>query len=277
MNVDAAEYSAKQALEGLALPKKRLADQGLFSVGSVVVGLLLWAGVSRAGLIDRVFFPAPSETFVRLFELFAGGELWRHLRISLSSIFVGFFLGAVPGLVLGLLMGYFPRVEAVFEPWVNATYPLPKVALLPLLMILVGFGEPLKYTIIAVGVFYVMLINTRAGILSVDPVLVDAAKNFGAGNRHLLIEVVLPSTYPFIFAGMRLGLGMALILVVVAEFTASNAGLGFMVWTSGELMKMKDIYAALIILGVLGVLLTEAVKLLQRKLMPWARGFGEKV
>jgi len=244
---------------------------------SMVFGFLAWEAMTRSGLLNAAFFP-PLTTIARRFvELVASGELEKHLWISLYRIFAGFLLGAVPGLVVGLLMGYVRPLGAVLDPWVNATYPLPKVALIPLMMVLIGFGEALKFSIIAIGVFYIMLINTRAGVQAVDRTLTEAARNFGANNRQLLLEVILPSTYPFVFAGIRLSLGMALILVVIAEFTAANSGLGFMVWTSGELMKMDDIYVNLIVLGLLGILFAEAVKILQRLLMPWSRDFTEKL
>lgn len=247
------------------------------SLLSILAGLLLWEAVTRSGLLNPVFFPTPVTIFRRLVEETISGVLEKNLWISLYRIFVGFALGAVPGLGAGLIMGYFRPLGAVLDPWVNATYPLPKVALIPLLMVLIGFGEALKFTIIAIGVFYIMLINTRAGVLAVDRILVEAARNFGASSRQLLFEVILPSTYPFVFAGIRLSLGMALILVVVAEFTAANAGLGFMVWTSGELMNMVDIYVNLVVLGLLGLLFSEAIKILQQILTPWKREFNERI
>lgn len=243
----------------------------LLSLGSLLGGLLLWELISQFGLLNQAFFPPPSALFLHLWGQIRSGVITSNLQISLYRIFAGFFLGAIPGLLLGLLMGYYPTLEAILEPWVSATYPLPKVALIPLLLIILGFGELFRFTIIAIGVFYIMLINTRAGVQSVDLVLVEAARNYGARDKDVLLEVILPSTYPFIFAGIRLALGMALILVVVAEFIAGNRGLGFLVWSAGEMMKVKDVYTTLIVLGLLGFIFTSLVKFIQRRITPWQR------
>lgn len=245
----------------------------LISLLSPLFLLLAWEGLVRTGLLDYRFFPAPSMLVDVLVGMALSGELWGHLRISLWRVLAGFAVGALPAITLGLLMGWFRAVHAFFDPLIAATYPVPKIALLPLFLILFGLGETTKIVTVAVAVFFVVLITTANGVRLVDPILIEAAQSYGAKGRRLFFQVILPATLPAIFTGLRLGLGVALLVIVGAEFVASNKGIGYLIWISWSTLAVTKMYVGLVAIALLGVLTTNGLEWLRKALMPWANDF----
>jgi NitT/TauT family transport system permease protein len=242
----------------------------LISILSPLVVLLLWEIVVRTGLLDQRFFPPPSVVFSVLVETVQSGEMLDNLAISLQRIIIGFFVGAVPAVILGLLMGWFRGVRAFFDPIVAATYPIPKIALLPILLLLLGLGEASKIAIVAIAVFFLVLITTAHGVAGIDPILIQAGQNYGAKGWKLGYHVILPAALPSIFNGLRLGLGIALLVIVAAEFVAANRGIGYMIWISWSTLSVGKMYAGLVVIAALGVLFTNGLTWLGRRVMPWA-------
>lgn len=251
---------------------------------SPVFLLALWELAARTNIIDARFFPPPSSIALAFWQLvthdvqgqvlpfsqvFTRSVLFRDLWISLSRIFVGFFLGAIPGLVIGLSMGLFKPIRLILRPAVSATYPIPKLALMPLVLIIFGLGETSKYVIIALGTFFMVLINSMAGVLSLDKIYLDVAKNFGASRRDFYLKVALPGAMPLIFTGLELGMGMALLLIVAAEMNGADAGIGYLVWQSYAIYNLKEMYVAFIMISALGYAFAEGLSALQRKVVPW--------
>jgi NitT/TauT family transport system permease protein len=245
----------------------------LISLASPLLLLLLWEGLVQAGWLDYRFFPPPSTVFVAMWEMIRSGELWRHLSISLWRVLAGFIAGVLPAVVLGLLMGWFRALHAFFDPLIAATYPVPKIALLPLFLIWFGLGETTKIVTVAVAVFFVVLITTVNGVRLVEPVLIEAAQSYGARGWRLFSKVILPATLPAIFTGLRLGLGIALLVIVGAEFVASNKGIGYLIWISWSTLAVQKMYVGLVIIALLGLLSTSGLEWLRRWLMPWAQDF----
>src|SRR5579884_973032 len=233
----------------------------LLSLLSPVLVMGLWEALARAHLIDVRFFPAPTAILVEAWRTAHSGELWANLRISLARILVGFALGALPGVALGILMGLLP--------WVRAVYPVPKSAILPLIMLIFGIGELSKWVFIAVGVFFPVLINSMAGVLTIDRIYLDVGRNYGARGLNFLLTIALPGALPVVFAGIKLGFGLALILVVIAEIVASHAGLGFLIWNAWQIFDVEKLYTGLILIGILGYLSSEAIDALERLAVPW--------
>jgi NitT/TauT family transport system permease protein len=245
----------------------------LISLASPLLLLLLWEGVVRANWLDYRFFPPPSTVFVAMWEMIRSGELWQHLRISLWRVLAGFVVGALPAVALGLLMGWFRSLHAFFDPLIAAIYPVPKIALLPLFLIWFGLGETTKIVTVAVAVFFVVLITTVNGVRLVEPVLIEAAQSYGARGWRLFSKVILPATLPAIFTGLRLGLGIALLVIVGAEFVASNRGIGYLIWISWSTLAVQKMYVGLVVIALLGLLSTSGLERLRRWLMPWAQDF----
>ena len=245
----------------------------LISLGSPLFLLLLWEGLVWVKWLDARFFPPPSTVFVVMAGMINSGELWQHLQISLWRVLAGFVAGALPAVALGLLMGWFRPLHAFFDPLIAAIYPVPKIALLPLFLIWFGLGEITKIVTVAVAVFFVVLITTVNGVRLVEPVLIEAAQSYGARGWRLFSKVILPATLPAIFTGLRLGLGTALLVIVGAEFVASNKGIGYLIWVSWSTLAVNKMYVGLVVIAVLGLLSTSGLERLRRWLMPWAQDF----
>lgn len=247
----------------------------LVSLLSPFFALLLWEFTVRVGILDQRFFPPPTVVVVTLIDMIGSGELFDHLLISLQRIFFGFFLGAVPGVILGMIMGWNRWVRAFLDPIVSALYPVPKLSLLPLILIIFGIGEMSKVVIVAIAGFFLILINTTAGVMNVDPVLIQAGRNYGAKGVPLFTKVILPASLPAIFTGLRLALGICLLVIVAAEFVAANHGIGYLIWISWSTLSVKKMYVGLVVIAFLGILFTQGLENLGKKLMPWMQGIND--
>jgi NitT/TauT family transport system permease protein len=239
------------------------------SVISPLVLLGLWQLGAAIGFVDTRFFPAPSAVFEEAGEMIRSGELWLHVSISLTRIAVGFVLGAVPGIVLGLAVGLFRPVRAIVQPLIDATFPIPKIAILPLFIMIFGLGEESKYAIIATAVIYLVLINTAAGVHNIDKIYLDVGKNFGAGKWMMFTDVALPGALPLVVAGLKLGMGVALLVIVSAEFVGAKSGIGYLIWTSWQVFQVEKMYVGLLACALIGFGAAILLNLLERVLIPW--------
>ena len=239
------------------------------AIASPLLLLAAWQLGATAGWIDARFFPAPTAIFAAAWSMAASGELWHHVATSSGRIVVGFLMGAVPGIVLGMAMGMNRYCRAVCQPLINAVYPIPKIAVLPLILLVLGLGEASKYAVIAVGVFFQVVITTTAGISAIEKIYFDVASSFGAGRLKTITSVLLPGSLPVIFAGVRLGIGVALLLVVAAEMVAAKSGLGFLIWQSWQMFSVENMYVGLLMIALLGVLFFQAIALLEGRLLRW--------
>jgi len=243
----------------------------LLAIGSPVALLVLWQILSWLKVLDARFIPSPLTIFEGGIALIRTGELWTHLGASLWRLAGGFLLGTIPGIALGLVMGLSRYVRAALDPIVAATFPIPKIAILPLIMLYLGIGEASKIAIIAIAVVYLVLINTMVGVLTIDRVYFDVAKSYNAPWRKLFTRVIIPGAAPMIFAGLRLSLGVSLIVIVSAEFVAAKAGIGYLIWSSWETLVIENMFVGIIVITVLGVVFTFLLNELERVLMPWRR------
>lgn len=233
--------------------------------------LLLWEACARAGYIEVRFFPAPSTIFAKLAELVGTRGFWVDVGVSLRRMIVGFFMGAVPGLIVGLAMGLFRPVREIVQPLVAALYPLPKIAILPLVLLMFGIGELSKYVIVAIGVFFLMTINTFAGVMNIPGIYFDVARNLRASRLKIYLTVALPGALPGIFTGLRLCMGVALLLLVAAEFVGAEDGVGYRIWWAWSVFWVTNMYVGLAVIAVLGFLSAYFVDYLERKFLPWQR------
>jgi NitT/TauT family transport system permease protein len=247
------------------LRREHPAVRALALVGAVIV----WELFTRLGWVPALFLPSPLGVLQELVDMAQSGQLFVHLAASLERLLAGFLLGAAAGVVVGVLVGFFSLAEAVGQPLIAATFPIPKIALLPLLILWFGIGEASKVSVIALGVFFPMAINTYAGVREADPLLLRAAVAFGAGRWSVIKKVVLPSALPMVFAGLKLGAGTALLLLVAAEMIGADSGIGFLVLQAGNLMETTKLMVGIAILSLLGVLSHWGLSRLERAVIPW--------
>jgi NitT/TauT family transport system permease protein len=230
---------------------------------------LLWEGAVAAGLLNPTYLPAPSRLAARLADLLAGGELWDHLIVTLGRLGASFVLAVVPAIALGLAFGMWRGLRLALEPILTALYAVPKIALLPLVMLVLGIGERSFVATATLTGFLQMTVSTMAGVLAVERTVLEAGRNYGADGWRLFRYVLLPSALPEIFTGMRIGLSLTLVLVIAVEFTAAQEGLGAFVWTAGQTFSVENLFSGLVVIGVLGLILTHGLERFGDWLMPW--------
>ncbi|HYB43706.1 MAG TPA: ABC transporter permease [Candidatus Methylomirabilis sp.] len=237
---------------------------------AALLGLLaLWELATRIGWVPALFLPSPLGVIGELAGMASSGQLFVHLAASLRRLFLGLAVGAGAGISAGVAVGFFSLAEAVGQPLIAATFPIPKIALLPLLILWLGIGEASKVTVIALGVFFPMAINTYTGVRQADPLLIRAAVSFGAGRADVIRKVVIPSALPMVFAGLRLAAGTALLLLVAAEMIGAESGIGFLVLQAGNLMETTKLMVGIAVLSLLGVASHWALSGLERLAIPW--------
>jgi ABC-type nitrate/sulfonate/bicarbonate transport system permease component len=245
------------------------AQERVIAVVSPIGVLVIWQILSDAGLLDARYVPSPLRIVEAAVTLSSSGELWRDIGVSLYRLGIGFALGAVPGVVIGIIMGVNRYVRAALDPIVAAAYPIPNIAVLPLLMLVFGLGDGSKIAVVAFSVLLLTVINTVVGVRGIDRVYFDVARNYNTPWRKLFWRVIIPGALPTIFAGLRLSLGMSLIVLVGAEFVASQAGIGFLIWSSWETLVVENMFVGIIVITILGVGSAFLLRECERYLMPW--------
>jgi NitT/TauT family transport system permease protein len=231
--------------------------------------LLLWEIASRANLISQLFFPPPTVIGNSLLRLIANGQLAKNLAQTLTRLSLGLFLGGSTGMLLGLILGWSPVIRSVAEPFVAALHPLPKIALLPLVLIIFGIGEQSKVVLIGLAAFFPMLINAMVGVQQIEGIYWDVAANYGARKFNLLRRVLLPGSMPYLLAGLRLALNAALVVTVAVEQLTARQGLGANIWLAWETLRTEELYATLLVIAVIGLSANWIMSLLTKKLVPW--------
>ncbi|MEP7207209.1 MAG: ABC transporter permease [Casimicrobiaceae bacterium] len=241
----------------------------IINILSPVVLLAIWEIAVRIGALDARFFPAPSQIFDTLVTLIKNGSLWTNTWASLQRLFWGALLGGIPALLLGIAMGLYRPLRAIVDPLVSATYPVPKSAIMPLILLIFGLGEASKIVMVAIGVFYPMLINATAGVREINKVYLDVGHNFGASRWQVFRTIALPGALPLVMSGVKLGIGMGLILIAIAEMVGAKSGLGYMIWNAWEVLSVETMYVGLLTIALLGFLFTIVLNEVEHVLIPW--------
>lgn len=245
------------------------AQDRLLAAGASVGLLLVWEAAVQGGLLDARFFPPPSLVVVTFARLLADGTLAGHTAASLFRVLAGFAIGTAAGLGAGLALGTVRPLRVALEPSISALYVIPKVAILPLVMLIFGLGEASKVAIVAIATFFIVVINTTAAVVGVEPIYLEAGRAFGARRLSMFAHIVLPGALPAIFTGLRLALGTALIVVIAAEFVAARDGIGYFIWLAWNTLRPEEMFAGFIVVGALGMLSYGAVRWAGNRLMPW--------
>ncbi|MGH7323734.1 MAG: ABC transporter permease [Candidatus Rokuibacteriota bacterium] len=255
--------------------RRWLAEHWL-TIGSPLALLVLWEWASATGVLREAFFPRPTTVFVHLARLAADGTLWHHTAATLVRIGLAFALAALLGVAVGLGMGLWRRLREGLDPVFAVVYPIPSILFLPLVSFLVPVGEIATIVTTAVTSFFLVAFTTTLGVRQIDRLVVEAAVHYGARGRRLFAAVLLPGALPFIFTGLRLGLGYALIVVVAVEIVSASRGLGAVLWLSWQVLKVEDMYAVFFVIAVLGAVLSYGLAALRAWLLPWVQDVGAR-
>jgi len=239
---------------------------GLFTF--MLLGML-WEGAFRLGMTNPVLLPPPSIILPTLWQIIVTGAVVKPLIDTLILLFSGFGIACVLGVALGIGMGWNERIYYLFDPLVELIRPIPKAALVPPLFLFLGLGATMKITTVALAAFFPVLISTIQGVRGVDPVATNTARTFGCPAPRMLWSVVLPASLPMIFTGMRVSLGLGLILVILAEMLGGQGGLGYLIVDMQRSFAIRQMYAWIFILAILGLVLNAAFVFIESRAVPW--------
>lgn len=237
--------------------------------GSFGLLVLIWEAVGRLQLVSPLFLSYPSAILASFWQPYEIGGIFSHMFVTLWMGLIGYVPAILTGIPTGLLLGRMPTVRKVVDPYIMALYVTPTFALLPLLLVLLGLGYAPLLVVLFGAVYSQVVINVTAGAESVDPTLIEAGRAYGAGRMQLFWKVILPATVPYIAAACRIGLGRGLVVLVFTEFYLGISGLGFFTAWAGQTLRTDALFAAIVVLMVLGLTGDEGLKLLQRRFFPW--------
>jgi len=254
-------------------PLKRifLKKEFLIPSFSAFLVLALWEVLAKTGIIGAYFFPPPTLIGKAMLKIGLKGDLFHHTLATLCRLLLAFFMASIPGVAIGLAMGLWRTVRSMVDPLILLLYPIPSIAFLPMIMLYFGFGDLSLLITAAITPFFLITINTMAGVSHLEKVILEAGQNYGALGWKLFYKVIFPGTLPYIFTGFRLGLGLALIIVIAVELVAAKVGLGSMLWTCWQIFKIEEMYCGLIIIGVMGLFFTYGLGWVADSLMPWQK------
>ncbi|MEL6149017.1 MAG: ABC transporter permease [Chloroflexota bacterium] len=286
-------------------PRYKRTYERTLAFGFPILLAVGWEMLVNAEILSARWFPPPTDVAAALWDLTINydrfqetsllgrpwlipqqfgpeGEGWdgvavlfteSHVLATLWRVFGGFLIGATPGVLIGMVMGMNRTVRNMLDTTLSAIYVLPKIAIFPIMMLIFPnpFGEGPKVAVVAISAFFLVAINTMAGVAEIAPIYLQAGKNYGANRVQMLRHVIIPAALPVIFAGLRLALGTALIVIVAIEFVRSQKGVGYLVYYNWQVGSTDKMYAGLFVVMVLGVLLTYGLQWLERRVMPWRR------
>lgn len=243
-------------------------ENGILGAVSVLIFLVIWELVANLGLVKPLLISSPTRILSAAQWLFAHGFI-NDIRISATEFAVGYAIAIIIGIPLGILFGWYRRLNAVFDPFVSALYATPRVALLPLLILWLGIGLESKMAVVFLGAFFPVLVNTLAGVRTIDEQLLKCAQSFGATDRQIFTTLALPSAIPFVITGMRLGAGRGLVGVVVGELVAATRGVGYVMSIAGATFQTDKVFVGIILLAVSGYLMVELLKRIETRFESW--------
>ncbi len=267
------ESTKPKILRGEGVKSKRTTakTQKILRIFSPVILLLIWEIASRSGFLDIRFFPAPSMIAGSAVSMLADGELLKATGITLSRLFSGYIIGALLGIIIGIWLGLSSWSRSLFEPWIQITYPIPKLAIYPLIILIVGMGELPIVILIAIATFYIVVISAIAGVLFINKTMLDVGKDNNATFLQFFTTIALPASLPHIITSLEVSLGMAYIVIIAVEFLGASSGLGYIIWTSWSLFDVPPMFVSIVTISVLGYFSVIVVRWLGTYLMPWRK------
>jgi NitT/TauT family transport system permease protein len=240
------------------------------AVTIVAAAFLVWEILAREELISKLFFPPPTTIGATLAELIRTGELFARLLPTLQRLLIGFLIGGSVGLVMGLSMGWSKTLRKALDPIIAALHPVPKITMLPLILIIFGIGETSRIFVISLAAFFPMLINSMSGVLEINENLFEVMRNYHASRFQVFRQLILPGSLPFVLTGVRLSLNRALVISIAMEMIFSNEGLGEMIWFAWQTFRIEELYAGIFTISIVGMGLSALVRVLTQYLTPWS-------
>lgn len=228
----------------------------------------LWEILPASGLINPFFTSSPSRIYVAAQWLFANG-FWYDIYVSLTQFTLGMLLAMVVGIVLGLLLGWYKTLNAMFEPFVTMLNAMPRVALLPIIILWLGIGMESKIAAVFLGAFLPIIITVMKGVRTVDENLIKCARSFGANDSQMFMTLAIPSSLPFIVAGLHIAVGRGLVGVVIGELLAAQAGVGHMMAKASATFQIDKVFVGVLFLAGFGYILIELLKIIERRVEKW--------
>ena len=244
-------------------------ERALAGAATLLGVIALWQVGCSVGVIHSLFLPAPVTIAIALYHLTISGELWRHLSASLARLAVGWTLGTVFGIAVGLALGLWSIARSSGMAIVSALFPIPKIALVPLFIIWFGIGEGSKIVTIAFGVFFPTVIATVGGVDNVPRGLIRMGQSFGLSYAAIVRKIVLPGALPALLSGFRVTSSIAIILLVAAEMIGADRGIGAFVLAAGNLYDTGNLLAGITVLSLLGLAVATLLTRLERRLLRW--------
>jgi len=268
----AAEQARARQAAAARRGRRRLSVLGI-RLASLAVVLLVWQlGGQR---IDPILFTTPSAVASAAVQMVISGELWSYLFPSLVVLFVGLLISAVAGIGVGLLLARYWALDVALDMYITFLYSTPTVALVPLIVLWVGFESTAKIVILFLFAFFPLVINTYQGVKNVDPRLLEVGRAFRCSERQLWTNIVLPAALPFIVTGLRLAVGRGLIGMVLADLYTAISGIGYLIVRSASTYRVDKMFVPIVVLGVLGITLTALLRAAERWVAPWTAADAE--
>jgi NitT/TauT family transport system permease protein len=236
---------------------------------ALLVVIAVWQAAGSKGLVNSLFLPTPLSIVRAIWQLAVSGALWQHISYSLMRIGTGWILGTIAGIATGFAIGLFNQARAIGITFISALFPIPKIALLPLLILWLGIGEEPKIATIALGVFFSTAISVYSGVDAVPRNLIRMAQSFNVPFATIVRRVIWPGALPSILAGFRISASVALLLVVSAEMIGADHGIGAFVLQAGNLMQTDQLLAGVVILSVFGLAVGKLINWLEARLLHW--------
>jgi ABC-type nitrate/sulfonate/bicarbonate transport system permease component len=253
------------------LRRRRVTDN-LLRFGVPLVLLCLWQVAAVNGVIDRQFWPAPTDVYAALKEAIDSGILQEALAVSLKRLFLGWTIGCLAGMAVGLLLGVFRPLRVAIDPIISALYTVPKLAILPLLLLVFGLDDTPIIILVGLSAFFIVVISTTSAVVSVGESYLDPARSFGASRFQTWRHVVGPAVLPEVFVSLRLAAGIAVLVLIGVEFVQGGKGLGWMIWNSWQLLLADRMYVGIVTVALIGVVFQAAIKIVGNLVSPWAGG-----
>jgi ABC-type nitrate/sulfonate/bicarbonate transport system permease component len=253
--------------------RRRVTDRVLAWTPPVLL-IVLWQVTASAGIIDRRFYGSPADVVSKAADLFQDGAFFADIRVTVTRLVIGYVVGSAAGIVAGLLMGQFRTLRVMFEPIFSAFYVVPKLAMLPILLLVFGSTELPLMVLVSLAVFFVMMISSLNAAVKTPPDFIDVSRSFEPSRWTLFRTVVLPASLPSVFSGLRIASGTALLMLIGGEFVASNSGLGYTIWHAWSLFDAPRMYVGVVTVALLGVVFTGLIALAERLIIPWATTGG---
>jgi NitT/TauT family transport system permease protein len=250
------------------LPRKELVRGGI----SILGGLAIWEILARLLLENELLIPPPSSVARSFWHLTLSGQLNKHFTATLIEFAYGFSTACIVGVVIGYFMGMYKRFDEIMDPWIATLYSIPIITVVPLIIIWFGIGMMSKVIVVFKITAVAIILNTAAGIKNLDPVWLELAKSLRLSSWETTYKIRFPGALPYIITGMRLGVGRALLGVIVAELMAANAGLGYMLRDSSETWDSPKLFVTVFLLAAIGLVSFNLIKRFERRMAPWRQG-----